>query len=186
MAFRGPAAVPVFRNAAEEVIRLAAGLLSPPASGDAVLAIPLPFAPAVPAFKNGDGVLPTTGGVAVREIGGVGRLTVGLSQDEKKSSSAGSPDGVEVPSVETLDMTSVITTSFGYLLQFSYIPTLKGGYIYSWASLFERLFSSSLYFVATFEAYLVLGSLLLSAAVPPFDWKNLVADSLPPTFIIRN
>jgi hypothetical protein len=33
---------------------------------------------------------------------------------------------------------------------------------------------------------LVVGSLLFKAAVPPFDWKNFVADSLPPTFIIRN
>jgi hypothetical protein len=33
---------------------------------------------------------------------------------------------------------------------------------------------------------LVLGSLLLRAADPPFCWKNLVADSLPPTFISRS
>ena len=59
-------------------------------------------------------------------------------------------------------------------------------YSYSWASLDARLFNSSLYLVATFESYLVFGSLLFNAAVPPFDWKNFVADSLPPTFIIRN
>lgn len=57
---------------------------------------------------------------------------------------------------------------------------------YSWASLAARLLSSSLYLVAVLDWYLVLGSLLLSAAVPPLDWKNLVADSLPPTFIMRS
>lgn len=57
---------------------------------------------------------------------------------------------------------------------------------YSVASLAARRFNSSLYFVAAFEVYLVFGSLLFKAAVPPFDWKNLVADSLPPTFIIRS
>lgn len=57
---------------------------------------------------------------------------------------------------------------------------------YSAASLAARLFNSSLYFVAAFDWYLVLGSLLLSAAVPPFDWKYFVADSLPPTFITRS
>lgn len=40
--------------------------------------------------------------------------------------------------------------------------------------------------MAAFEVYFVVGSLLFKAAVPPFDWKNLVADSLPPTFMIRN
>jgi hypothetical protein len=56
------------------------------------------------------------GGVAVRETGGVGLLIEGLSHEEKKSSS-GSPAGVEDPSVDTLLMTSVITTSLGYLHQ---------------------------------------------------------------------
>lgn len=45
-------------------------------------------------------------------MGGVGFLIAGLSQDEKKSSSAGSPAGVDVPSVAS---PSVITTSVGYL-----------------------------------------------------------------------
>jgi hypothetical protein len=66
----------------------------------------------LPALRKGDGVRPTTGGVAVRETGGVGRLIDGLSQDEKKSSS-GSPEGVEDPSVGPLLITSVITTSVG-------------------------------------------------------------------------
>lgn len=57
---------------------------------------------------------------------------------------------------------------------------------YSCASLAARRFSSSLYLVAALEPYLILGSLLFRAAVPPLDWKNLVADSFPPTFITRN
>lgn len=57
---------------------------------------------------------------------------------------------------------------------------------YSWASRAARRLSSSLYLVAALDWYFVLGSLLLSAAVPPFCWKNLVADSLPPTFITRS
>lgn len=56
--------------------------------GDFERAIPFPFAAAVrPPGVSGDGVRPMTGGVAVREGGGVGRLIAGLSQDEKKSSS---------------------------------------------------------------------------------------------------
>lgn len=57
---------------------------------------------------------------------------------------------------------------------------------YSWASLAARFLSSSLYLVAALDWYLVLGSLLFRAAVPPFCWKNLVADSFPPTFMIRS
>lgn len=53
---------------------------------------------------------PTTGGVPVREIGGVGRLMEGLSHEEKKSSSA-SPEGVAEPST----VPSLMTTSLGYL-----------------------------------------------------------------------
>jgi hypothetical protein len=102
------------RRAAEVVVRLAAGGVLAPStltSGDGDLAIPLPF---VPALRNGDGARPTTGGVAVREIGGVGRLIEGLSHDEKKSSS-GSPAGVDVPSAFVAAVASVITTSSGYL-----------------------------------------------------------------------
>lgn len=74
----------------------------------------------------------------------------GLSQEEKKSSSF---DGVSAPSAG-VDMTmSVMTTSSGYSL----------------ASAATLLFSSSLYFVAAFDVYLVLGSLLANAAVPPCD-----------------
>lgn len=93
LALRGPVAV--LRRAAEVVMRLA-GLVSPEAvlaRGDEVRAISLPF----PAFKKGEGVRPTTGGVPVRETGGVGFLMEGLSHEEKKSSS-GSPAGVAAPS----------------------------------------------------------------------------------------
>lgn len=113
----------VLRSAADEVVRLAAGAgevgdASTFTRGEEVRAMPLPLP--LPfefvALRKGDGVRPTTGGVAVREIGGVGRLIEGLSHDEKKSSS-GSPRGVEDPSEETLLITSVITTSVGYLYQ---------------------------------------------------------------------
>lgn len=57
---------------------------------------------------------------------------------------------------------------------------------YSSASLAALLFSSSLYLLAAFEVYFTLASLLAKAALPPFDWKYLVADSFPPTFIVRN
>jgi hypothetical protein len=121
-AFRGPApaAVPL-RNAADDVILLAAGAAAVAPStftrGEDVRAIPLPLPFELPALRNGEGVRPTTGGVAVREIGGVGRLMDGLSHEEKKSSS-GSPAGVEVPSVGPLLITSVITTSLGYLFPY--------------------------------------------------------------------
>lgn len=113
-AFRGPAEVAEpLRNAADEVVRLAAGLLEALAAfarGEGARAMPFPLELLE---RNGDGVRPAAG-VAVREIGGVGRLIEGLSQEEKKSSS-GSPAGVEDPSVGPLLITSVMTTSFGYL-----------------------------------------------------------------------
>jgi hypothetical protein len=71
---------------------------------------------------NGEGVRPTTGGVPVREIGGVGFLIEGLSHEEKKSS-AGSPAGVAVTPVSS-PATSVITTSLGYLMANSVSHTL--------------------------------------------------------------
>lgn len=112
LALRGPPTAVVLRRAAEVVMRLAAGLVSAAsgfASGEADRAVSLPLALA--ALRKGDGVRPTTGGVAVRETGGVGRLMEGLSQDEKKSSS-GSPAGVEEPSPSAA---SAITTSPGNL-----------------------------------------------------------------------
>lgn len=111
--FRGPVVV-VFLNAEECVIRLAAGLESVESileRGDAVrtMSLPLPFES--PGLEKGDGVRPMTGGVDVRDRGGVGFLMEGLSQEEKKSSS-GSPAGVELPSVAS---PSAIMTSFGDL-----------------------------------------------------------------------
>lgn len=98
-----------FFNAEECVIRPAAGLgvSSVLDRGEAAR-----LGPFSPGLRKGDGVRPTTGGVAVREIGGVGFLIEGLSQEEKKSSS-GSPAGVDVPSGIS---PSVITTSVGYLV----------------------------------------------------------------------
>lgn len=54
------------------------------------------------------------------------------------------------------------------------------------ASAAARLFNSSLYFVAALLVYLTLVSLLARAAEPPCDWKYLVADSFPPSFMIRS
>ena len=76
--------------------------------GDLGLAAPFVF----PADKKGEAVLEPTGGVPVRDGGLLGRLIVGLSQEEKKSS-AGSPAGVEVPSAGVPTISSVITTSSG-------------------------------------------------------------------------
>lgn len=75
-------------------------------SGDPTRGISLP---SLFALRKGDGVRPA--GVPVREMGGVGRLMAGLSQEEKKSSSV-SPAGVEVSSAPA---PSVIITSPGYL-----------------------------------------------------------------------
>ena len=163
LALRGP--VVLDRSAAEVVMRLAAGLDSvsgPLASGDAARAPSLPFW----GFRNGDGVRPTTGGVAVREMGGLSFLTAGLLHDEKKSSSS----SAGVSPLSAPSPASLITTSSGYSL----------------ASLAALFLSSSLYLVAAADVYFVLGSLLLRAAEPPLDWKNLVADSLPPTFMTRS
>ena len=141
-------------------------------------------APLALGARNGDAVRDTTGGVPALDGGLLGLLTVGLSQDEKKSSS-GSPAGVEVPSAAGVAK-SVTTTSPGNLCRISLCFYNDVDSEYSDASLAALLFSSSLYFVAAFEVYFVFGSLLASAAVPPFDWKNLVADSFPPIFIVRS
>ena len=79
-----------------------------PASGDFGRAVASPFAPG---FRKGD----CARGVPVREGGFEGRFTVGLSHEEKKSSS--SPAGVLVPSLLVASGTSVITTSSGYLAE---------------------------------------------------------------------
>lgn len=61
-------------------------------------------------FRKGEPERPMTGGVDVLDGGLLGRLMEGLSQEEKKSSSA-SPEGVLVPSEGTAEETSLITTS---------------------------------------------------------------------------
>lgn len=108
LALRGPVALD--RMAADVVMRLEAGFASnsaPLASGDGERTVSLPFC----AFRKGDGVRPTTGGVAVREMGGLSFLTAGRLHEEKKSSS--SSTGVSPPSVPST--LSVMTTSSGYL-----------------------------------------------------------------------
>lgn len=68
----------------------------------------------LPAFRKGEPVRLTVGGVPVRDGGLLGRLIEGLSHEEKKSSSA-SPAGVFDPFEGVPAGTSVITTSSGYL-----------------------------------------------------------------------
>lgn len=102
MFFFGAAPAVVFRTAG-----LAAGAVDsvePAVRGDFGRSAPLPF---VPGLRNGE----PARGVPVREGGFEGRLIVGLSHEEKKSSS--SPAGVFVPSLLVTSGTSVITTSVG-------------------------------------------------------------------------
>lgn len=109
LALRGP--VVLDRRAAEVVMRLAgAGFVSaaaPLARGEGERPGSLPAF----AFRNGEGVRPTTGGVAVLEMGGVSFLTDGRLQEEKKSSS--SSGGVSPLSAASPP--SLMTTSSGYL-----------------------------------------------------------------------
>lgn len=106
-----------FRTALAEVVRIAVGAgrffsasSAAPARGEGDFGrLAEPF---VPAVRKGEDVRETTGGVPVREGGLLGRLIVGLSHDEKKSS-PGSPAGVDVPSPGVPIASSVMTTSFG-------------------------------------------------------------------------
>jgi hypothetical protein len=116
-----PPSGPVLRIAEDDVVRIAVGAgraasLSAvlEASGDGDFGRDCaPFA--LPADRNGEAVRETTGGVPLLEGGLLGRLMVGLSQEEKKSST-GSPAGVEVPSAPGVEReSSVMTTSSGYL-----------------------------------------------------------------------
>lgn len=106
-AFLGP--VPAdLRSAAECVMRLAAGLDSEDlerAEEGREVSLPLPLP------ESGEAVRPMTGGVAVREMGGVGRLMAGLSHEEKKSSSGSAESAVALSSAPSM------TTSLGYLCQ---------------------------------------------------------------------
>lgn len=108
---------PVFRIAAAEgLLLIAAAVAVFVGSEDADrgdfgrAAAPLPFA----TLRKGDAVrLVAFAGVPVRDGGLEGRLIVGLSHDEKKSSS-GSPDGVLVPAAASSAAPSIMTSS-GYL-----------------------------------------------------------------------
>ena len=114
MFFLGAVDVAVLRMADEGMARDAAGAAAVLVAGSDVSAaaprgdfdraVALPFA----ALRNGDAVLPIPG-VAEREGGLLGRLMVGLSQEEKKSSSW-SPAGVLVPLVAGSSEASVTTT----------------------------------------------------------------------------
>jgi hypothetical protein len=114
----GPVEVGPFLMAEELVVRMAVGagrlssaLTAARGEGDFDRVAEFPLALAE---RKGEAVRETTGGVPVREGGLLGRLIVGLSHEEKKSS-AGSPAGVEAPSPELASATSVTTTSSGYL-----------------------------------------------------------------------
>lgn len=66
---------------------VAAGVEEPDPGFSGDLGLPMPAA-LEPGVRAGELVRPTTGGVAVRVGGGVGRLIAGLSHEEKKSSSS--------------------------------------------------------------------------------------------------
>lgn len=115
--FLAPKTLPFFAVAVDEVFRTAVPDLIAVGAGE-VLSLSLSDRgdfdrePLVPAFRKGDPVRLTTGGVPVREGGLLGRLMDGLSQEEKKSSSVSA--GVLEPSGVPAG-TSVMTTSSGYL-----------------------------------------------------------------------
>ena len=115
--FLAPKTLPFFAVAVDEVFRTAVPDLIAVGAGE-VLSLSLSDRgdfdrePLVPAFRKGDPVRLTTGGVPVREGGLLGRLMDGLSQEEKKSSSV-SAGVLELSGVPA--GTSVMTTSSGYL-----------------------------------------------------------------------
>lgn len=170
--------VAVFRTAAAGIARGAAAEGSVADSGDLERAgaVPLPLA-----LRKGEAVL-LIPGVVDREGGLLGRLMVGLSHDEKKSSSC-SPAGVFVPLVAGSSRDSVMTTSSGNLCGQPAVRMFCVDCTHCLASAAALLCNSSLYFDAALDVYFVFESLLASAAEPPCDWKYFVADSLPPTFI---
>ena len=112
-ALRGPVVVLVLRIVEEDIVRevVGAGSLS---VADRVVFDRAALLPFVPALRNGEAVRLMTGGVCVLEGGLLGLLIDGLSQEEKKSS-PGSPEGVDVPSRNVGDRTSVMETSSGNL-----------------------------------------------------------------------
>jgi len=177
MFFFGAAPAVVLRTAGFAA-GIAAGVLpEAPVRGDLGRSVAVPLEPGL---RKGE----PERGVPVREGGFEGRLMEGLSHDEKKSSS--SPAGVLLL-LPPNSGTSVTTTSSGYLGA-SLAPLHHDllAETYDLASAAQRLVSSYLYLVAALLVYLALWSLLASAAVPPCDWKYLVALSLPPTFMMRS
>ena len=107
LVFFAPPAVAVFRTAAAGTARGAAAE-SAADNGDLLRPPLLPFA-----FKKGEAVrlMP---GVFVRDGTLLGLLIVGLSHEEKKSSSV-SRAGVPLPPDSDSSIASVMTTSVGYL-----------------------------------------------------------------------
>lgn len=110
--------VPVLRSAGAEFARIAVGAGSDCSAAFSAAAVAVsgdlgraavPFA--APAERKGEPVLATTGGVPTLEGGLLGLLMAGLSHEEKKSSSALSFAGVDMPGVPAIS--SVITTSSG-------------------------------------------------------------------------
>lgn len=87
------------------------------------------------------------GGVPVLEGGLLGRLIVGLSHDEKKSS-VGSSAGMEVPSDVMVVRSSVMTTSSGWLESSQPLP--------GWDQRASLLLAVS--FSSTLQLVFVLGS----------------------------
>lgn len=126
--------------------------------------------------------LPITGGdVGLDDAAGEGDLTVGLSHDEKKSSSAFAAAGVPAESAPST------TTFSGDLGLLSYHDSGKAvGSTHLAVSSFTRRASSSLYSSATRLEYFFLQSESLRSAEPPCLLKKSVADALPPTFIVRS
>ena len=92
--------------AALEVVREAAVSEGAEDSGDLGREAPLALA-----LRKGEAVRLALAGVPVREGGLLGRLMVGLSHEEKKSSS-GSPVGVSAPE-PSASGASVMVTSLG-------------------------------------------------------------------------
>lgn len=110
LALRGAAPpVAVLRAAEAGIARAVAGAAAADSavSGDFGRAAPL-----AGALRKGE-LVRLMPGVPVRDGGLLGRLMVGLSQEEKKSSS--SPAGVLVPLAPASSARSVIITSSGYL-----------------------------------------------------------------------
>lgn len=106
----GRAVVAVLLRTADAGTARGAAVDSVPAeSGDFERVVPLPLEEAL---RKGEAVRLPEAGVPVRDGGLLGRLMVGLSQDEKKSSSSAA--GVLEPEVSGSG-TSVMTTSSGYL-----------------------------------------------------------------------